>query len=156
MYPKWLISLTKMEKKSKNNRVAKLGSIILIISAIITLLLLFSCSVMSSSLRPHALQPTGLLCPWDSPGRNTRVSCPSLFQGIFPTQGLNPGFPRCRWILYHLRRQGSPKKYSQSCPALCDPRDYTGHRIFQARILEWVAVPFSRGSSQPMIIMKLS
>lgn len=47
MYPKWLISLTKMGKKSKNNRVTKLGSIILIISVIITLILLFSCSVMS-------------------------------------------------------------------------------------------------------------
>ena len=40
-------------------------------------------------------------------------------------------------------------KVTQSCPALCDPKDYTGHGILQARILEWVAVPFSRGSSQP-------
>ena len=38
---------------------------------------------------------------------------------------------------------------SQSCPNLCDPMDYTVHRILQARILEWVAFPFSRGSSQP-------
>ena len=40
-------------------------------------------------------------------------------------------------------------KVAQSCPALCDPMDYTGHGILQARILKWVAVPFSRGSSQP-------
>ena len=35
-------------------------------------------------------------------------------------------------------------KVIQSCPTLCDPMDYTEHGIFQARILEWVAVPFSR------------
>ena len=40
-------------------------------------------------------------------------------------------------------------KVSQSCPTLCDPMDYTVHGILQARILEWVAFPFSRGSSQP-------
>ena len=40
-------------------------------------------------------------------------------------------------------------KVAQSCPALCDPMDYTVHGILQARILEWVDVPFSRGSSQP-------
>ena len=40
-------------------------------------------------------------------------------------------------------------KVTQSCPTLCNPMDYTAHRILQARILEWVAVPFSRGSSQP-------
>ena len=37
----------------------------------------------------------------------------------------------------------------QLCPTLCDPMDYTVHGILQARILEWVAFPFSRGSSQP-------
>ena len=40
-------------------------------------------------------------------------------------------------------------KVAQLCPALCDPMDYTVHGIFQARILEWVAFPFSRGSSNP-------
>ena len=40
-------------------------------------------------------------------------------------------------------------KVAQSCPILCDPMDYTVHGILQARILEWVAFPFSRGSSQP-------
>ena len=52
--------------------------------------------------------------PWDLPK-----------PGIFPTQGSNPGLPHCRWILYHLSHQGSP------------------------RILEWVAYPFSTGSSWP-------
>ena len=49
----------------------------------------------------------------------------SLLQGTFPTQGSNPSLPHCRQILYELSHQGSP------------------------RILEWVAYPFSRGSSQP-------
>ena len=40
-------------------------------------------------------------------------------------------------------------KVIQPCPTLCDPMDYTVHGILQAQILEWVAVPFSRGSSQP-------
>ena len=40
-------------------------------------------------------------------------------------------------------------KVTQSCLTLCDPKDYTVHGILQARILEWVAFPFSRGSSQP-------
>ena len=40
-------------------------------------------------------------------------------------------------------------KVAQSCPTLCDPMDCTVHGILQARILEWVAFPFSGGSSQP-------
>ena len=49
-----------------------------------------------------------LLCPWNSPGQNTRVGSPSLLQGIFPTQGSNSGLPHCRRILYSLSHQGSP------------------------------------------------
>ena len=45
---------------------------------------------MSDSLRPHGLQPDRLLCPWDSPGKNTGVGCHFLLQGIVPIQGLNP------------------------------------------------------------------
>ena len=41
------------------------------------------------------------------------------------------------------------EKVTQSCPTLCDPIDYTVHGMLQARILEWVSLPFSRGSSQP-------
>ena len=54
-------------------------------------------------LWPHGLQPTRFLCPWNSPGKNTGVGCHALLHGIFPTQGSNPGLPRCRWILYHPR-----------------------------------------------------
>ena len=45
------------------------------------------------TLRPRGLLPTRLLRPWDSPGQNTRVDCRFLLQGIFPTQGSNPGLP---------------------------------------------------------------
>ena len=91
---------------------------------------------MSDSLRPH-----GLYSPWDSPGQNTGMGSCSLLQGIFPTQGSNPGLLQCRWILYQLSHQGSPyigyyiyeasqvalevKKVrvlaTQSCPTLCNP-----------------------------------
>ena len=72
------------------------------------------------SLRPH-----GLYSPWNSPGQNTGVGSCSLLQGIFLIQGSKPGLLHCRQILYQLSHQGSP------------------------RILEWVAYPFSRGSSWP-------
>ena len=65
-------------------------------------------SVVSDSLGSHGLQTTRLLCPWDSPGKNTGVGCHSLLQGIFLTQGWNPGLLHCRQILYRLSHQGSP------------------------------------------------
>ena len=52
-------------------------------------------SVMSDSLQPH-----GLYIPWNSLGENTGVGSLSLLQGIFPTQGLNPGLPHCRRIFF--------------------------------------------------------
>jgi len=58
-------------------------------------------SVISDSLLPHGLQPTRLLCPWNFPGKNIGVGCPFLLQGIFQTQGSNPGLFHCRWTLYH-------------------------------------------------------
>ena len=64
-------------------------------------------SAASNSLRTIGLQPARLLCPWDSPGKNTGVCCHSLLQGIFLTQGLNPGLQHCRQILYHLSHQRS-------------------------------------------------
>ena len=57
-------------------------------------------SVVSDSLLSHGLWPTMLLCPWNSPGKNTGVGCHFLLQGIFPTQGLNLIFLHCRQILY--------------------------------------------------------
>ena len=77
-------------------------------------------SVVSDSLRPH-----GLYSPWSSPGENIGVGSLSLLQGLFLTQGWNPGLLHCRRILYQLSHKGSP------------------------RILEWVACPFSSGSSRP-------
>ena len=60
------------------------------------------CSVVSNSLQPHRLYS-----PWNSPGQNTGVGSHSLLEGIFPTQGSNPGLPHCRWILYQLSHNGS-------------------------------------------------
>ena len=57
--------------------------------------------VVSNSLQPHR-------CPWNSPGQNTGVGSLSLLQGIFPTQGLNPGLPHCKQILHQLNK-GKPK-----------------------------------------------
>ena len=50
--------------------------------------------------------PPGSSVPGDSPGKNTRVDCHALFQGIFSTQEPNPGLQHCRWIFYHLSHQG--------------------------------------------------
>ena len=80
------------------------------------------CSVVSNSLQPHGLWPARLLCPWNFPGKNTGVGCHSLLQGIFPTQGSNPGLLHYRQILYYPSHQGSPK-YSYSlfkCDLLTD------------------------------------
>ena len=72
----------------------------------------FSLSVVSNSLRPHG--PVRLLCPWNSLGKNTGVSCHSLFLGIFTTQGLNPGLLHCRQILYCLSHQWRPRGLKSS------------------------------------------
>jgi len=52
----------------------------------------------------------GLCSPWNSPGQNTGVGSLSLLQGIFPTQGLNPGLPHCKQILYQLNNHGSEEE----------------------------------------------
>ena len=67
----------------------------LVIQSYVTLCDSMDCSLPGSSVR------------MDSPGKNTRVGCHAILQGIFPTQGLNPGLPHCRWILYQLSYQGS-------------------------------------------------
>ena len=78
-------------------------------------------------LRPHGLQHTRLLRPWDSPGKNTGVGCHFLLQCM---------------------KVKSESVVAQSCPTLSDPMDYSLpgssiHRIFQARVLEWGAIAFS-------------
>ena len=74
-------------------------------------------SVMPDSLQTHDCSLPGSSVHRDSPGKNTGVGCHALLQGIFPTQGSNPGLPHCRQVLYCLSHQGGP------------------------RILEWVAYP---------------
>ena len=69
----------------------------------------FKCSSESLSVMSNSLQPHGLYSPWNSPDQNTGVGSLSLLQGIFPTQGWNPGLLHCRWILYQLSYQGSPR-----------------------------------------------
>ena len=69
---------------------------------------------MSDSLWPHGLSPARLLHPGDFPGKNTGVDCHFLFQGIFLTQGSNPGFPYCRQTLYHLSHQIPPGPLANS------------------------------------------
>ena len=76
------------------------------------------CNLMDCSL-------PGSFVHGDSLGKNTGVGSHALLQGIFPTQGSNPGLPHCRHILYQLSHKGSP------------------------RILEWVVYPFSRRFSWP-------
>ena len=58
-----------------------------------SLLLLFSHSVASDSLRPHGLQPAKLFSPWESPGKNTGVGCHFLLQGDLPDPGIMPVSP---------------------------------------------------------------
>ena len=74
---------------------------------------------------PTDYSPPGSSVHGNSPGKNTGLGCHALLQQIFPTQGSNPSLSHCRQILYQLSHQGSPRR------------------------LEWVAYPFSRGTSQP-------
>ena len=55
---------------------------------------------------PTLCYPLDYYSPWNSPGQSIGVGSLSLLQGIFPTQGWNPGLPHCRWILYQLSHQG--------------------------------------------------
>ena len=84
-------------------------------------------SVVSDSTRPHGLQPTGLLCPWDSPGKNTGVGCHFLLQCM---------------------KVKSESEITQSYLTLSDPMDCSLpgssiHGVFQARVLESGATAFS-------------
>ena len=81
-----------------------------------------SISVMSDSLWPLGLSPVRFLYSWGFSRQVSGVGCHALPQGIFPTQGLNPGLPHCREVIYQLSHQGSPE------------------------LLEWVAYSFSRGN----------
>ena len=69
-----------------------------------------SCSVLSDPLGPHALQPIRLLCPCNSPAKNTGVGCHFLLQRIFPTQGSNPGLLHCKQMLLLSEPRGKLKR----------------------------------------------
>ena len=119
-------------------------------------------SVMSDSLQPH-----GLYSPQNSPDQNTGVDSLSLLQGIFLTQGSNPGLLHCRQILYQLSHKKSPPsqqphKIRTTFPSpgdLPNPGTEPMSPTLQADSLPaepqgkpkntGVAYPFSRGSSQP-------
>jgi len=96
-----------------------------------------SCSLVSDSLWPLGLYPTRLLCPKNSPGKNTGLPSHSLLQGIFqPRDQTQVSFAA---------------KSLQSCLTLCDPMDSSllgssVRGILQARILEWVAISSSQVS----------
>ena len=96
---------------------------------------------MSDSLRPQGLEPARLLCPRDSPGKNTAVGCHALLQGIFPTQGSNLGLLHCRRILHYLSHQGrnghSHRLSMPRCLSLLGSLVLPGH-------FSW-AVSFPRG-----------
>ena len=82
---------------------------------------------MSDSVRPHGLQPTRLLCPWDSPGKNTGVGCHFLLQCM---------------------KVESQSEVTQPCLTLSDPMDCSLpgssiRGIFRATVLEWSAIAFS-------------
>ena len=61
----------------------------------------------------------GILCPWNSPGKNTGVGCHALLQGIFPTQGWNSGLPHCRQILYQLSQLSEILRDENSRNLIC-------------------------------------
>ena len=113
-----------------------------------------SLSVTSVSLQPQGLNPARILCPWNSPSKNTGVGCHSLLHGILWAQGSNSGLLHCRQIIVWIPRENESEiEVAQMCPTLCDPVDCSLpgssiHGILQARVLEWVAISFSRGSSR--------
>ena len=107
---------------------------------------------MSDSLRPH-----GVCSPWNSPDPNSGVGSLSFLQGIFPTQGSNPGLPHCRQILYQLSYQGSPwllggglKKWDEGREVLNNlitdwvlGRNLGPERLLGALALDWSSCLFS-------------
>ena len=106
-------------------------------------------SAWGAGLGGHCLLKTGFSlgikerCPERLPFcRSVAQLCPILCD---PLNCSAPG----SYGLHYLPERKWKGKVTQSCPTLCDPMDYTVHGILQAWILEWVAFPFSRGSSQP-------
>ena len=78
---------------------------------------------------PTDCSPPGLLCPRDSPGKNTRVDCHFLLQGFFLIQGLNPGLLHSRQILYHLSYRAVPDYTTFS---KCGPQSPEGPQVAES------------------------
>ena len=80
--------------------------------SLVTVFQYMLCLVTQSCLTfcdPMDCSPPVSSVHWDSPGKNNGVDCHALFQGIFPTQGSNPGLLHCRWILLPSEPPGKPK-----------------------------------------------
>ena len=88
---------------------------------------------MSDSFRRHGLYTTSLLCSWDFPGKSTGVGGHFLLQGIFPTQGLNPGLPHCGQTLYPLSHRGSHKSWRLGLTLVC----VTAWWVFSWVLYQW-------------------
>ena len=98
-------------------------------------------------------QPTRLLCPRNSPGRNNGVGCQSLLQGIFPNQRSNPGLGLCRQFLCRLSHQGSPVNGFALPPPheklKCSPTSRSLHWLFLFSGIDFPQVPsFQNGGNQ--------
>ena len=132
---------------------------------------------MSNSVQPHRQQPTRLPHPWDSPGKNTGVGCHRLLQCMKVKSLSRVRLLTTPWTAAHqaplsmgFSRQehcsGLPfpspmheSEVAQSCPTLSNPMDCgppgsSIHGIFQAGVLEWVAIAFSDTIIQFLIILK--
>ena len=102
-------------------------------------------SVLSDSLGPH-----GLYNPRNSPGQNAGAGSHSLSRGSSQLRDrIQVSHFAGRFFIIWTTREALKVEGAQLCPTFCHPMDYAVHGILQARILEWVAFPFSRGSSQP-------
>ena len=116
-----------------------------------------SCSLPNPGITPRSPSLKADSLPAEPLGKpkNTGVGSLSLLQRIFLTQESNWGLLHCQRILYQLSYQVKVKALvTQSCRTLCEPTDCSLpgcsiQGIFQARILEWVAISFSRGSPRP-------
>ena len=96
--------------------------------------------------------PPGSSIHGDSSGQNTGVGCHALLQGLFPTQGLNPGLPHCRWILCHLSHQGSPR-ILEWVAYLSDPGIEPGSPALQADSLPAELSGKPRGTLIPRAVL---
>ena len=81
---------------------------------------------MSNSLRPHGLEPTRVLRPWDFPSKGTEVGCHFLLQGIFLTQGWNLGLSHCMQTLYCFEPPRTEKYDQAAAENGCDEGDFRG------------------------------